>query len=202
VSGPAGTTDAAAPDAAPAPRRRKRGMTALVVAGSVLVVFAVLSAVLASRLGESAEYTPPLLSRPVPALTLPNLDGGNVDLAGYDGKVVIVNFFNSWCIPCKEEEPSLIAFHREHADEDDFVMVGIIRDDTVGAVKRWREGRDIGWTLVDDPDGRAAVEFATTGQPETYAVNPDGVIVARHLGRATTRDLERMLAAARGEAVS
>jgi cytochrome c biogenesis protein CcmG/thiol:disulfide interchange protein DsbE len=170
------------------------------VAVSVGVVFVGLAVVMALRLGERPDLvSTALLGRPVPDLTLPTIEGGEVSLAGLGGRVVIVNFFNSWCVPCKEEEPSLRAFHARHAAEPGFVMVGIVRDDTDRAVRRWAEGRDVGWTIAFDPDGRAAVDFGTTGQPETYAVSPTGVVVAKHLGRATRSDLEDLLALARGE---
>lgn len=171
------------------------------VAVGAFVVFAGLSVALALQLGgDPADYRgTALLGDPVPALALPDLGGGEVELAGLRGRAVVVNFFNSWCIPCKEEEPALKQFFATHRRERDFEMVGIVRDDTEAAVRRWAREHEIGWTLLLDPGARASVDFGTTGQPETFAVAPDGTIVAIHRGRATLDDLERMLAIARGQ---
>lgn len=188
----------------PMPRRRR---VALISAGIVLAVFAGLSVVLALQLdGGTPDYQgTALLGDPVPALTLPELspDGGSaadaptVDLAALRGEVAIVNFFNSWCIPCKEEEPALKEFFAAHRDEDDFNMIGIVRDDTEGDMRALVRDHNIGWTVVLDPGARASVDFGTTGQPETFAVASDGTIVGIHRGRATIADLESMLALAR-----
>ncbi|HLF99834.1 MAG TPA: TlpA disulfide reductase family protein [Acidimicrobiia bacterium] len=176
----------------------------LISAGAVLAVFLGFSVVLALQLSDgSPDYQgTALLGDPVPALELPLLpavsgeDAGVVALAGLDG-VAIVNFFNSWCIPCKEEEPALKAFFAAHRNDGDFQMIGIVRDDTEGAVRKLVQSHDLEWTIVLDPGARASVDFGTTGQPETFAISADGRVVALHRGRATIDDLEGMLAIAR-----
>jgi cytochrome c biogenesis protein CcmG/thiol:disulfide interchange protein DsbE len=174
----------------------------LIGAVAVGVVFVAFTVVLATRLERSPDYRgTALLGDPVPDLVLPSLTGKQVALRDTGGRAVIVNFFNSWCVPCKEEEPSLLEFWDRHEDDPSFWMVGIVRDDTESAVRRHVREKDFDWTILLDPGGRASVDFGTTGQPETYAVSPDGTIAAKHLGRATTDDLERMLAHARGEEV-
>lgn len=182
-----------------APRRGRTVLAAAIGAGAVFVILAV---VLATRLGAG----PPsyqgtaLLGDPVPALELPTLDGeGTFALGGQRGDALIVNFFNSWCIPCREEEPALQAFHERHRDDPDFAFVGIVRDDTERAIRDWVRDRAIRWPVLLDPGARASVEFATQGQPETFAITPDGVVAAVHRGAATTDDLEALLAIARGD---
>ncbi|MBI2169970.1 MAG: TlpA family protein disulfide reductase [Actinobacteria bacterium] len=179
----------------------KRRRIALFAAGAVLVAFLAFTVVLALGLdGESAEYRgTALLGDPVPDLVLPTLDGGEVALAELDGKAVIINFWNSWCIPCKEEEPALKAFYAAHAGESDFEMIGIVRDDSESAIRKWVETHGTAWTVAFDPSARASVDFGTTGQPETFAVAPNGRIAALQRGRVSIDDLENMLALARGE---
>lgn len=180
----------------------RKGRTVLAAAAGAGAVFLVLAVVLASRLGAG----PPnyqgtaLLGDPVPALELPTLDGGGTfALAGQRGDALIVNFFNSWCIPCREEEPALQAFYERHRDDPDFEFVGIVRDDTERAIRDWVRDQGTPWPVLLDPGARASVEFATQGQPETFAITPDGVVAAVHRGAATTDDLEALLAIARGE---
>jgi thiol-disulfide isomerase/thioredoxin len=169
------------------------------VIGAVGVVVALVVAVLVSGLGRSSVFDPvAVLGRPAPADVLPALHGGRVDLRDLRGKAVLVNFWNTWCQPCQEEAPALAGFAARHADDASFVLVGVVHDDTEDAVSRWAAAHDIGWRVALDPGNRAALDFGTTGQPETYAISPAGVIVGKRAGPASVDDLERLLALARG----
>jgi cytochrome c biogenesis protein CcmG/thiol:disulfide interchange protein DsbE len=179
---------------------RPRSGVRLVVLVAGLAV-AVMVGVLTSALGRSATFDPvAVLGRPAPTVTLPLMGGGTVRLDQLRGKAVLVNFWNSWCQPCRQEAPSLDRFYTEHAADQSFAMVGIVIDDTSSAARRYAQARQIPWQIAFDPGSRAALDFGTTGQPETYAISPDGVIVAKRSGPATVDDLTRMLAMARGQA--
>ena len=109
----------------------------------------------------------------------------------------MVNFFNSWCIPCQEEEPALLEFSREMKSKDeDFVFIGIVRDDSEKNIRNWVKGRDLPFTVVFDENESAAIAFGTTGQPETYVINSSGVVVSSLLSRASADTLNRMWVAA------
>ena len=169
------------------------------ITGAAAVGVALLVALLVGGLGRSSTFDPvAVLGRPAPADVLPGLDGGQVDLAGLRGTAVLVNFWNSWCQPCQEEAPALAAFYARHAGEPEFAMIGVVHDDTTAAVSRWVTTHDIGWRVALDPGNAAALDFGTTGQPETYAISPSGVVVAKRAGPATVEDLERLLSMARG----
>jgi cytochrome c biogenesis protein CcmG/thiol:disulfide interchange protein DsbE len=171
-------------------------------AGLVVVAFSV---VLATQVGTDprAEATRSRLAgRAVPEFTVRTLDGDEVTAADLAGKATIVNFWNTWCIPCRQEHPALTRFYERHADDPDFVMLGIVRDDTRKAVQRWVRERGDPWTIAFDPGGGAALAFGTRGQPETFAISPDGFVVGYQFGPSTVQDLELLLAAARGEAGS
>jgi cytochrome c biogenesis protein CcmG/thiol:disulfide interchange protein DsbE len=134
-----------------------------------------------------------------PAFTVETLDGEQLSLADLAGKTVVVNFWNTWCRPCEEEAPALAELWRRHGDEPDFAMVGIVRDDTERAVREYVAERGIGWTIgFDGPPARAALAYATTGQPETYVIGPDGIVAGEQRTAATIADLELMVRAARG----
>jgi cytochrome c biogenesis protein CcmG/thiol:disulfide interchange protein DsbE len=169
------------------------------VIGAAAVAVALVVAVLVSGLGRSSVFDPvAVLGRPAPADVLPALNGGRIDLADLRGKAVLVNFWNTWCQPCQQEAPALAGFTARHADDPSFVMVGVVHDDTTDAVTRWVGTHDIAWQVALDPGNRAALDFGTTGQPETYAISPTGVIVGKRAGPASVDDLERLLALARG----
>jgi thiol-disulfide isomerase/thioredoxin len=176
---------------------RRRPVASAVVAATVLC--ALLVVMLISRIGQSAEFDPvAVLGRPVPADRMQLIGGGEVDLTGLRGHAVVVNFWNSWCQPCQAEAPALAAFYARHAQDSDFRMVGIVHDDSTSAATSWARTHAMDWQLALDPDSHAALDFGTTGQPETYAISPAGVIVAKRAGASSIDDLERLLAMARG----
>jgi cytochrome c biogenesis protein CcmG/thiol:disulfide interchange protein DsbE len=177
--------------------KRPTRLAAVGVGACVLV----LAVVLALQVDNDPSFASGrLLGRPAPVFAGPDLAGGTIDSRDLAGKVVFVNFWNDWCIPCRQEAPALQAFWEAHRDEPDFAMVGIVRD-----VRSERDLRDyafeegVAWPVMFDPGGRAAVDFATTGQPESFMIDARGVVVGFQSGPASLDDLEAMLAAARGE---
>jgi cytochrome c biogenesis protein CcmG/thiol:disulfide interchange protein DsbE len=165
----------------------------------VVIAFAV---VLATQVGSdprSDSNVSQLLGDPVPDFSVTTLEGAELTQQDLAGRAVIVNFWNTWCIPCEQELPALKAFYARHASEPDFVMLGIVRSDTESAARAYAKREGMDWVIAVDPDAVAALAFGTRGQPETYAITPDGVIVASLYAPARVRDLETMLAIARGE---
>jgi cytochrome c biogenesis protein CcmG/thiol:disulfide interchange protein DsbE len=135
--------------------------------------------------------------KPAPDFDLATLDGKQVSSHSLAGKTYVVNFWNSWCIPCRQEAPALESFYAAHRDEPDFAMVGIVRDDDPGPVRDYVESNSVAWPVAFDPSGSAALGFGTTGQPETYVITPTGVAACGTLGPVTRAELESWLRAAR-----
>jgi cytochrome c biogenesis protein CcmG/thiol:disulfide interchange protein DsbE len=175
--------------------RRPILWTALVVG----VAFSVFAVILASQVDSEPSFVGgSLLGEPAPAVTLQDLDGNAVRLTDYAGQTVVVNFWNEWCQPCKDEYPSLVAFHDAHRAEGDVAMLAVLRaSGGRTAVDAWLEGRPITWEILDDPGAAASVAFGTTGQPETFVIAPNGVVAAVQKGPTSYADLEEMLAVAR-----
>ncbi|MDQ2912659.1 MAG: TlpA family protein disulfide reductase [Chloroflexota bacterium] len=122
------------------------------------------------------------IGKPAPVLTLQRLDGsGEVTLADFSGKVVVVNFFASWCLPCIQENPALVRVYERYRASN-VVMVGVnyqeSRDNGLAYVQRM----GLNWTTVADDDGRVALSYGVFGPPETFFIGPDGVIAGRHIG--------------------
>jgi len=165
-------------------------------------VVVVIGIVLALNVGTDPTATTrqsALLGKPAPSFHLPTLDGTPVSLTSLAGKAVIINFWNTWCIPCRQELPALKTFYAEHSDDPDFAMVGIVRDDTKSNVRPYVQAEAMHWIIAFDPDEKATLDFATRGQPETFAISPDGQIVGFQWGPSSVAGLEAMLARARGQ---
>jgi thiol-disulfide isomerase/thioredoxin len=170
----------------------------------VAAVVVALGVVLALNVGSDPQIESQgnrLLGRDAPAFDLPTLAGDRVTRDGLAGKAVIVNFWNTWCIPCERELPALKAFYRAHASDPDFVMIGIVRDaqKSRAGIADYVQSENMGWTIAFDPGSKAALDFATRGQPETFAITADGQIVGFQLAEVSVSDLEALLAAARGQ---
>jgi cytochrome c biogenesis protein CcmG/thiol:disulfide interchange protein DsbE len=117
-----------------------------------------------------------------PTFTLQRLDGsGAVSLADLSGKVVVMNFFASWCLPCTQENPALVRVYERYRGTD-VMLVGVdlqeSRDNGLAYVKRM----GMGWATLSDDDGRVALSYGVFGPPETFFIGPDGVIAGRHIG--------------------
>jgi cytochrome c biogenesis protein CcmG, thiol:disulfide interchange protein DsbE len=168
---------------------------------SVGLVVAVLGVVLATQVGTNPQQDAQqsrLVGKAAPTFTVHTFDGQTLSTAGLTGRPVIVNFWNSWCLPCQQELPSLQQFAQRHAGDSGFVMLGIVRDDTTDAARQYAAAEHMTWPLAPDPGSNLALAFGTRGQPETYAISANGTIVGSQFGPVTVGNLETLLAAARG----
>jgi len=122
------------------------------------------------------------VGKPAPAFALPSLEGGGtVDLASYRGKVVVVNFFASWCIPCKQEHAAIASAWSRYRTAD-VVLIGTLYQDDADAGREFMRRLGGGWPTAIDGDGRVALSFGVFGIPETFFISRDGVIAGRHIG--------------------
>ena len=165
---------------------RRRIGPIVAAAGSAVLVFLVVVFVVASaRSTETADS--PLLGRPAPVVTSTTYDDTVFDLSRRRGSWVVLNFFNSTCVPCKREHPELVKFHEAQQAEGSVgaELVTIVNDDDEGAVREWFTDNGGGWPIVRDDNSRIAVAFGVAKVPETWIISPTGIVAERFTGEVT-----------------
>jgi DsbE subfamily thiol:disulfide oxidoreductase len=110
--------------------------------------------------------------------------GKELSSSDLKNKIIFVNFWASWCQPCKEEMPSIEALYREMMGKEDFVMITILYKDSPGNAIGYMKSNGYTFPVYVDPDGSSARNYGVTGVPETYIVDKKGVLVRRVIGGA------------------
>ena len=132
-----------------------------------------------------------------PDFTLPALAGeAQISLSAYRGKVVVLNFWASWCVPCRDEAPVLQAGWERWRD-DGVVFLGVNVQDFAGDARTFVDRYGITYPNAKDGAGSTIGRFGVVGYPETYFIDARGRIVARELSTVEEGELEEAIALAR-----
>jgi cytochrome c biogenesis protein CcmG/thiol:disulfide interchange protein DsbE len=113
-----------------------------------------------------------------PDFTLQTLDGKSVSLSDYRGKPVVLNFWASWCNPCRQEFP---LFREQLADHrGDYVMLGVDYRDIAADARKFVKQQRATWPTADDSSNAVVKAYGITGVPQTFFIRPDGTIAERY----------------------
>ena len=123
----------------------------------------------------------PIVGQPVSEIVLPDLEGRDFRLSELRGKIVLINFWASWCPPCVDEMPSLERLHRA-LQHKGLEVVAISVDDSIEVIERFRRENDLSFTMLFDEDAKVAHGFQTFKYPETYIVDRDGRLLSKIVG--------------------
>ena len=125
--------------------------------------------------------------------TLEALDGSSVSLGEYRGNVVLINFWATWCPPCRAEIPDIEKAYQARQD-DGFVVLGVNVEEPREAVAPFVEAMGMTYPVVLDEDGQVLKMYRAIGLPMSVLLDQDGVIQVRHVGVLTMEQLEDYLA--------
>lgn len=183
-------------EASTPPERKSRGWVM-----APLLIFVAIAALFAFALtsGDPTKLPSALIGRPVPQTEFPPLEGlqsNGAPVPGFHaadlakGKVSVVNFWASWCVPCIEEHPLLIELRKRSGVD----IYGVNHKDQAEAGRRFLGRYGNPFTAVGtDRTGRSAIEWGVYGMPETFVVNGEGKIAYKHVGPISPDSLEKIL---------
>ena len=170
----------------------------------MLVVLAVLTAAAVLAVRFSADIRPVEVSSRAPDFHAVNLaTGASADLAPYRGKVVLLNIWATWCEPCRTEMPSIERLQQQLGGPDFVILAVSIDKGSSEDVRRFQRQYGLTFTILQDATGDIQSIYQTTGVPESFVINREGVIVKKVIGAhqwdsETERGLIRRLLAQQG----
>lgn len=170
-------------------RGLSRGRKIAVAAGACALVAAVLVGSIGSADGSAHTALPTAKN-----LTLHPLSQGGPELSltQYRGRAVVINFFASWCVPCKAETPLLARFYRAHHGQ--VPIIGVDVNDNTATAVRFIHRAGVKYPVGSDPAGAAATRYGVVAIPQTFFLNPAHRIVKRVFGAVTLAELNAGLA--------
>jgi cytochrome c biogenesis protein CcmG, thiol:disulfide interchange protein DsbE len=156
-------------------------MRTMKITGQVVALAAVagLLGLLIWRLTHQSK--PPKIGGPAPAFSLKRVDtSGTLDLASLRGKPVVLNFWASWCVPCKGEATMLEQASREYRSQG-VVFLGVDFHDVTGDARKFLEHHGVTYPTVQDGSGSVADRYGVSAVPETYFIDRQGRLVGEHI---------------------
>lgn len=162
----------------------------LFILGLILIVAAGFYLTKNSTLPSVPSAVPVRANYPAPELTLTDTQGVSHSLEDYRGQVVLINLWATWCVPCKEEMPTLQSFYDEYKNKD-FVVIAINDGDSQADVVQFVKELDLTFPIWLDPTYRATTEvFKTIGLPTSFVMDRNGTVRFYWVGSIDRKTLE------------
>ncbi|MEZ5322161.1 MAG: TlpA disulfide reductase family protein [Microthrixaceae bacterium] len=169
----------------PGPRRGRRlsrdRLTAIgvgIVAAGLIALFVTSGTATDPR----ATDTNRIVGRTAPDISATDTLGRPFRVQDYRGQWLLLNFFATWCTPCKVEHPELLAFSEEHKVRGDAAVASVAYNDRPGAVQEFFAENGGDWAVVADGESNFSIEYAVLALPESYLIDPNGRVVHKFTG--------------------
>jgi cytochrome c biogenesis protein CcmG/thiol:disulfide interchange protein DsbE len=183
------------------PRERRFAIAGALLAVGLIALFWVLTGQDDAPRGQAMSE----MNRPAPLFTAPALDGGTVRLEDYRGQVVLLNFWGTWCEPCKRELPALQAAHEQLGGEG-LAVIGVnLTDDeqlqgrNTAQIAAFLSQFGVTYPIALDLEGAITNDYRVFPLPTSFFIDPEGAIRYVHIGELTLADVQATFIRMRGE---
>ena len=177
--------------------RQKQKNRSMLIGGGLLILGVGLLLFLVQSSSSSAQssandrsVTPMEVSFPAPNLALGNIEGETQSLADFEGKVVLVNNWATWCPPCKAEMPSLKQYHDTHA-EDGFTVIAVEAGEGLEEVLAFAQSYGLTFPVWLDPEGTSLRAINNSNLPNSYVIDRSGTVRLAWTGEISLATLEK-----------
>lgn len=167
--------------------RRSACLTRAAALAVALLVLGLLGYALLTRPAE-----PPQVGSPVPDFQLVSLSGEPMNMSAHQGKAVVLNFFSSWCAPCRQEAAALEQTWRQYRDRG-VQFLSIAYRDAPSKAQAFLDEFDVTYPAAVEPGNHTARAYGVTGVPETFVVDQQGRLVHHFIGPVTQAELSQIL---------
>ncbi|ASS76264.1 hypothetical protein CIG75_15815 [Tumebacillus algifaecis] len=176
----------------------------LVLGGAVIALLAV-AAYLSNQQGSTGEESKetenkagdvaemPVVGYRAPAFELQTFDGQTVKLSDLKGKPVVLNFWASWCGPCRDEMPDLETVHKQYGDRVQFYGINLTSQDNLDKAKAFMKEMGVSFPSLMDADEKTAKAYRTFSIPMTYGIDQNGIVSEIHKGQINKVVMDGML---------
>jgi len=158
-----------------------KGIAILVLAILISLFTVFLATGLSNRTSATGRSGEQLIGEKSPEFLAVAIDGDPVFLSNYLGSPIVLNFWASWCPPCRDETPHFEKMWRLYRQKG-VVLLGINVQDTVADADRYIKEFDVTFTNAIDKDGKIMVDYGVTGLPVTFFIDREGIIIGRWVG--------------------
>jgi peroxiredoxin len=142
----------------------------------------------------AARGAAPKVGKPAPDFELTLIDGSVVRLGDFKGKPVWINFWASWCPPCRAENPDIQEVYNRHKDADGLVLLAPAIGEGRGSVADYMERADLSYPVGTDSDTQIAADYRVLGIPTHIFIDRDGIIAEIRVGAMSEKTMEKKIA--------